>query len=225
MIALDLFCGAGGAALGLQAAGFEVVGVDIEIPSAYPGQFIQADVRNLPMDVRDFDFIWASPPCQEHSCARNGYTTPTRYECLIPETRTILKEHPYTCIENVPGAPIRPDVILTGPPCGLPYIRWKRWFGVSWFCLYPYPAIPSRWLSRAGLLITPTRGGASTHNMEMRRAAGFHSVPRRDEKKAAKGIPIEVQMTNDETGEAVPPPYAHLIAAQAAEHIRKAVAQ
>ena len=41
-IALDLFSGAGGAALGLLDAGFdEVVGIDIREPTGYPGTFIQ----------------------------------------------------------------------------------------------------------------------------------------------------------------------------------------
>ena len=54
-LALDLFCGGGGAAAGLQAAGFEVVGLDINPTCAkyYPGHFIQADISNglLPISL------------------------------------------------------------------------------------------------------------------------------------------------------------------------------
>ena len=56
MRALDLFCGGGGAGLGILHAGFdEIVGIDIREPSFYPGTFIQADIRELPVDPMDFD--------------------------------------------------------------------------------------------------------------------------------------------------------------------------
>lgn len=64
--ALDLCCGMGGATRGLKAAGYYVVGVDVEDQPEYCGdEFHKADALNFSLD--GFDFIWASPPCQEFS--------------------------------------------------------------------------------------------------------------------------------------------------------------
>jgi site-specific DNA-cytosine methylase len=65
---LDLFCGAGGAAVGYHRAGFDVVGVDIDPQPRYPFEFHQADAMTYPLD--GFDAIHASPPCKDHSTLR-----------------------------------------------------------------------------------------------------------------------------------------------------------
>ena len=71
---LDLFCGAGGVAMGYHQAGFAVVGVDIHPQPNYPFQFIQSDVFDIDPDfIATFDVVHASPPRQEHNQA---------YQCL-----------------------------------------------------------------------------------------------------------------------------------------------
>lgn len=110
--ALDLFCCAGGAGMGLHRAGFEVVGVDIENKTRYPFEFHQADALTFPLD--GFDFIWASPPCQAFTYA-NNIDAKGKHLNLIPPIRARLAASgAVTCIENVPGAPIRADLVLDG---------------------------------------------------------------------------------------------------------------
>src|SRR5574340_563595 len=77
--ALDLFCGAGGAAKGLQRAGFEVIGVDINPQPRYCGQaFVQENALSYLDNCNPalYDFVWASPPCQHYTQMLNHGLTP-----------------------------------------------------------------------------------------------------------------------------------------------------
>ena len=131
---LDLFCGAGGAAMGYHRAGFDVVGVDIAPQRHYPFKFIQADALECLRDwdyFTDFDAIHASPPCKAWArvpwAYHFGYHA--RHADLLTPTRELLKATgvPWV-IENVPGAPLRPDLKLCGCMYGLGELERERWF-------------------------------------------------------------------------------------------------
>ena len=120
---LDLFCGAGGAAMGYHRAGFEVVGVDIKPQPHYPFEFHQADALTYPLE--GFDAYHASPPCQLWTVAgANHRKNGKQYPDLITPTRERLETtgKPFI-IENVPGAPLINPVKICGTMFGL---RLKR---------------------------------------------------------------------------------------------------
>lgn len=112
----DLFCCAGGAGMGLYRAGFDIVGWDMKQGLNYPFEKRIGDA--LMADLSEFDFVWASPPCQAHSSLR--HRTGNDYEDLIGETRDKLKAWggPYI-IENVVGAPLQNPVMVCGSAFGL----------------------------------------------------------------------------------------------------------
>ena len=119
MKALDLFCGGGGASMGLHQAGFEVTGVDDIWQPCYPFHQLWMDALKVPL--QGYDFIWASPPCQAHSSLRRfPWVRDKEYLDLIPATRNKLEAYgiPFV-IENVVGAPLRPDLLLCGTMVGL----------------------------------------------------------------------------------------------------------
>lgn len=108
---LDLFCKAGGAAMGYHRAGFEVVGVDIEPQPRYPFEFHQADALDYPLD--GFDVIHASPPCQRYSRINKAMGTAEQFPDLIAPTRELLRNRLFV-IENVAGAPLCTPFMLCG---------------------------------------------------------------------------------------------------------------
>lgn len=112
---LDLFCGAGGAAMGYHRAGFEVVGVDINPQKNYPFEFHQADGLTFPLE--GFDAIHASPPCQAYGSATRDRS---KHPDLYVATQELLESSglPYA-IENVIGAPYAHGVVLCGSMFGL----------------------------------------------------------------------------------------------------------
>ena len=196
MRALDLFCGAGGAAMGLHRAGFDVVGVDIRPQPRFPFRFVQADALKPPFRLEDFDFIWASPPCQAYSKTRAIHGN--SYPDLVAPVRNLLAcaGAPWV-IENVPGAPLRFSVRLCGTMFGLRVLR-HRHFEASFL-------IPARACGKHGG--TNSHRGYST-GAKFICVAGHNY--RRSEGAAA--MEIDWMHTRDELSEAVPPAYSEYIA-------------
>lgn len=225
--ALDLFCGAGGASIGLWQAGFDtIVGIDNNknCGKRYPYDFILGDASNPPVDIHDFDFIWASPPCEGFSNASNHSKKMGKvYEDLLTPTREMLAEHPCYCIENVPSAPMRPDLMLSGPAVGLFDIQRIRifefnanWFKANFF-LAPVPTKVEPHKFKNGEALTVTTTMASNNTFYARKSVGLPGKAPNDEAKRKMGIPEKYNFTVAEVGRAVPPPYSRFIGEKVVE--------
>ena len=200
MRALDLFCKAGGAAMGLHRAGYEVVGVDIEPQPHFPFEFHCHDAMTFPLD--GFDFIWASPPCQKHS-RLNGINQ-REYADFIGPIRDRLVAHgvPFV-IENVVGAPLIDPVTLCGSMFGLGVWRHRVFEPHGFSLLAPacdHPSVP------LPLDVTGTGGPCATRATA---GGGLHRKPK-NMAQASEAMGID-WMTRKEIVQSIPPAYAEFI--------------
>ena len=118
---LDLFCGAGGAAMGYHRAGFDVVGVDNRPQPRYPFEFHLGDAMSWPLG--GFDAIHASPPCQRWTAAGTSRSIGNGHPDLLTPTLARLSGQGAPWV--VPTAPL-PGFVLCGATFGLPIVRHRR---------------------------------------------------------------------------------------------------
>jgi DNA (cytosine-5)-methyltransferase 1 len=227
---LDLFCGAGGAAMGYHRSGFDVVGVDINPQPNYPFEFVQAGALEFlgffsgfgVLGVAEaYDAIHASPPCQAFTAYRRTGNV-GEYPDLIVETRKLLEETrlPWA-IENVAGAPLEEPLMLCGSMFDLDVQR-HRYFETNW-AIDP-PAWPCR-----HKIWAPDRypGGRSVE-----RTGSSRGLVRACVEIGSWDIPLKRQqdamgidwMTLEELSEAIPPAYTQAIGAQLLAHIQAVAA-
>ena len=197
---LDLFCGAGGAAMGLHQAfpDAEIVGVDIAEQPHYPFKFVRDDAMNHLDSNRlcSFDFIWASPPCQRYSCVTPRSHRHNHPDLIAPVRECLLRTEGPFVIENVIGAPLSSPMMLCGSMFGL-RTRRHRIFEANFAWLLPGTCDHSQ----APLLVT-TAGANS------RRRGNYKSV-----KHAPEAYGID-WMNGNELKEAIPPAYSRYIGEQ-----------
>ena len=206
---LDLFCGAGGAAMGYHRAGFEVVGVDIEPQPHYPFEFHQADAMTYPLE--GFDAIHASPPCQAYSTASANNKT---YDDLYEDTRDRLDESglPYA-IENVIGAPYLSGIVLCGSMFDLKadgeWLRRHRNFETPFMLMQPQHH--HRGHANRPITITgDSFAGGSTKEYVHSREGTFDLCQRL----------MDIDwMTRKELAQAIPPAYTEFIGSQLLQHL------
>ena len=213
--ALDLFCCAGGASMGLHRAGFEVVGVDIRPQPHYPFEFHQADALTFPLE--GFDFIWASPPCQGYTALRHAPGTKGA-PLLIDAVRERMPALALWAIENVEEAAwaMRDPVLLCGSMFDLGAqgcrLQRHRLFEANF-------SIPALGCSHD---IRPVIGVYGGHARRRAKSAGGRGTKdawlggHRAAASEALGIDW---MTLGEMSEAIPPAYSEYIGRAAIGHI------
>lgn len=203
---LDLFCGAGGAAVGYYHAGYtEIIGVDLSPQPNFPFTFIQSNALNLPFDLSTFDLIHASPPCQAYIQRNKNLTT--KWPKLIEPLRVLLQNSgvPFV-IENVEGSPLINPVMLCGTMFNLP-LRRHRLFEISIpFNILRPPCNHWGTVSRGEFAAVYGRGGKGPRRgAGIRDAAPIINGPNWND---AMGIDW---MTEKEITQAIPPAYTKFI--------------
>jgi DNA (cytosine-5)-methyltransferase 1 len=208
---LDLFCGAGGAAMGYHRAGFDVVGVDIEPQPNYPFEFIQMNALTLASSSlwhECFDAVHASPPCQTFTAyKRRGRGVGDGYLNLVVPARELLLNYgvPYV-IENVPGAPLENPVQLCGSSFGLD-VRRHRLFETNWPLMVPPCA--------HGLQRGDYPQATNRTNRRRTVEVGVWRIPLATQ-QAAMGIDW---MNLEELSEAIPPAFTEYLGSQLLSHL------
>jgi len=129
---LELFSGTGSIGKAFQAAGWEVVSVDLD-SAAQPT--ICCDLRSWDyrqMPRHSFDYIWASPPCTHYSRARTTAKTPRDLDGADAIVRRTLEIIEYFgapwCLENPQTGLLKEREIMRG----LPYVDCT-------YCSFGYP--------------------------------------------------------------------------------------
>ena len=202
---LDLFCGAGGAAMGYSQAGFEVVGVDIKPQPRYPFAFIQTDALEYVKEHGPkYDAIHASPPCQAFSKAFSQLLGKRKeHPDLLTPTRALLLQidSPFV-IENVPGAPMSNYIKLNGTMFGLKTKK-ERWFELHGFEIW---MTPTSWQTH-GMLKSGRLVGIVQHS--------YYSDEIRPTASAlADAYGIDWGLSRYELRQAIPPAYTEFIGKQ-----------
>lgn len=212
--ALDLFCGAGGASMGLHRLGFDVTGVDLHAQPRYPFRFIRANALDFPLE--GYDFIWASPPCQGYSRLRHlPWLKHRTWPLLIdPMRERLVASRASWVIENVEDAPLA-GMVLCGVQFGLPIYRHRR-FETSFSSTAPLHRKHEVVIGygrmvndrHKGTLNSSSAKGAWGKQQMITVAGGQFSKP---DGERALGINW---MSKDELAQAIPPAYSEFIARQ-----------
>lgn len=227
MILLDLFCGAGGAAMGYHNAGFSrIVGVDRRPQPRYPFEFIQYDAMQVVSELAECgswtgiapDAIHMSPPCQGYSVTANIHANAKfvrGYPKYVEQLQQWMDYMTFKyggsmpiVMENVVGAPLRDPIKV----CGLAFpelnVKRHRLFECNWPAIGTHCGDHKKDYVMVFGNSVQRRVKYHGKNRELRKADG----------EAAMGIDW---MTKREMSESIPPSYTQFIGYQLIQHIER----
>ncbi|GGT99388.1 DNA cytosine methyltransferase [Streptomyces lateritius] len=224
---LDLFCCAGGAAVGYRRAGFDVHGVDIAPRPNYPFPMHQGDALAFLAEliasgeIERYAFVHSSPPCQA-GCALTVGTNRSQgwgraHVDLVSETRALLEASglPYVIEQPNGRAEIRKDLTLCGEMFGLGVLRHRN-FELGRWSVHKPEHIPHRGRVRGW------RHGEFFDGPYVAAYGNGGGKPTISELQVAMGITwTEVR---EELTEAIPPAYSQWIGRAFLAHARLGVA-
>lgn len=216
---LDLFCGAGGAAMGYHRAGFEVVGVDIAPQPRYPFEFHQLDAFDVlecvsVLNPRDegFDAVHAAPLWYTAAAQTLASGTVANHQEQLPRVRALLAGVglPWV-LEN--GTLDRDcGHLLCGASVGLEIVK-HMWFSTSFPLITP-PCSHKHGGVADGTYVAFARGSSAA-----RVRKGWRLPPRRTMREYKEAADLG-WMAYKEAALASPPAYTELIGAQLLDHLR-----
>lgn len=221
-VLLDLFCGAGGAAMGYSQAGFtRIIGVDHKKQPNYPFEFVLADAMTFPLE--GYDLIHASPPCQRWSAATAVNGTTNRHPDLIEplRERLLATGTPYV-IENVPRSPLHNPALVCGVALGLrlgPYVlRRHRLFESSLLIM----TAGCGCYRGDGVTLGVYGGGPTEKARSLKGKNPGGGRPQKATRDQARLIMEMPWALKKEINQAIPPAYTRYIGAQALEYLELA---
>lgn len=161
-------------------------------------------------DLAEFDFIWASPPCQLYCRMNSGLLQKQgragKYPDLIESTRLKLLGSglPFV-IENVVGAPLRQPIMICGSSFGL-HVQRHRLFESN-VMLMERPCVHGFWV----------KDKPAVHRLQGKsRIVGCYGNGRgKGDNVAAWRSAMGIDwMTRKELSQAIPPAYSEFIGRQ-----------
>lgn len=251
---LDLYCCAGGAAMGYHRAGFDVIGVDIVDRPNYPFTFVKADAVDVLRSMVGHRgccgelghsllhalatrvvAVHTSPPCQEDNTLTKGTNRANgwgrEHRQWVPDTRVLLDAIglPYVIEQPSGGSVIRPDLRLCMDmfPIDPPRVFRHRDFEISGFAVMQPPHM--KHVGKVRAWRGKNQGGSGREAFFQPGVGGYVAAYGDGGDKATvpemqHALGIDWTDVREELTEAIPPAYTEFIGEQLLAHLQAEVA-